>query len=557
MTVARLCRSGVLLAVFVASWLLAYTAPQGPFAGLTADDFFYLGRAWRILAGELPDRDFADPGAPLTLALSAAAQLWLGRGAWAEVVLSATAIAIGTTLTCWLALRVSGSVMAAVVAAVLPLALQPHLFSYPVILALSLSVATLWRYVHHPTPTSRVLLAAVTVAGFLFRHDLGLLTALAAVTCIGCTNRHIVSDRARECGLYGLLVVLLAVPYLAYVQANGGLAAHSVTSVGWARGALSAAAPGPASRESFQAAYYLLQAIPLVAALTIASRFAAASVSSASAPLLVALIAMALALNVTALRSPHTTSLAGAWVPHAILLGWIVAAHARVLRGVSTEAAQAPTGAFSRVLAGAVVLVVTATTVTAARGLDKPARHLHLLDGTTGDAVRDQTYRLMTTWPLEAWSHRLASGPARIAFYLRDCTLPTQTVFVADALPQLTALADRPFAGRHPDLRPGFFTSERDQQAIIASLERDRTALVMAPIEERYGPVRDSFPLLHAYLATRYERLLTRVKDQDITVDLLVRKDPTAGGWNIMATGWYEPMRWPCFRQWHSSNFRD
>ena len=48
---------------------------------------------------------------PLTYLASAAAQLLLGRGAWAEAVLSFTLLSAGATLTCYLARRASGSLL--------------------------------------------------------------------------------------------------------------------------------------------------------------------------------------------------------------------------------------------------------------------------------------------------------------------------------------------------------------------------------------------------------------------------------------------------------------
>src|SRR5688500_18921043 len=51
--------------VFGFVWLLRFNDPNGSFAGLTDDHFFYLTRGWQILYGELPVRDFVDHGAPL------------------------------------------------------------------------------------------------------------------------------------------------------------------------------------------------------------------------------------------------------------------------------------------------------------------------------------------------------------------------------------------------------------------------------------------------------------------------------------------------------------
>lgn len=554
MNVARLSRVAALLFVFVASWLFGYTSPQGPYAGLAADDFFYLARAWRLLAGELPGRDFVDPGAPLTLAMAAAAQQFLGRGAWSEVVVSATALALGTTLTSWIAFRVSGSTLAGLIAGVLPVALGPRLFSYPAILVLSLVISGLVGYARRPDWRWRAWLALITAVGFLFRHDLALFAALAVLTCMACLGEQSPTPRRRAALSYVAMTLALLAPYLAFVQMNAGLGSHFATAFGWVRSELAAA---PLTWPDFSAvgaaAYCLLHAVPFMAATLVAR-------SAASRPILIALIVLAIALNLTAVGGQSSNRLADASVPHAVLLAWTIIVWARAALGRVDERAATRLAPAARAAAAAATFVVIVGALAAvAQGLERPARRLRLLDAPSsiGDVVRNQTYKLMVMWPLESWSQRLDSGPMRMAFYLRDCTLPTQSVFVADDLPQLTALADRPFAGGHPHLRPGFFTTRHDQEAIVARLEREQVKLVMAPIPERYQRFRESYPLLDAYLSARYERLLTRVRDPDVYVDLLVRKDPTSAGWDIIATGWYEPMRWPCFRQWHSQNFTD
>ena len=64
--------AAVAACVFVFSWFFRFNDPNGGFAGLTDDHFFYLLRGWQILLGELPVRDFVDHGAPLYFYVSAA-----------------------------------------------------------------------------------------------------------------------------------------------------------------------------------------------------------------------------------------------------------------------------------------------------------------------------------------------------------------------------------------------------------------------------------------------------------------------------------------------------
>jgi len=59
---------------FILTAVLRYNAPEGSFGGLTDDHFFFVTQGWQMLFGELPDRDYFEPGAPLTLAISAGLQ---------------------------------------------------------------------------------------------------------------------------------------------------------------------------------------------------------------------------------------------------------------------------------------------------------------------------------------------------------------------------------------------------------------------------------------------------------------------------------------------------
>ena len=102
--------AAVAIAIFVFTWFFRFNDPNGGFAGLTDDHFYYLLRGWQILYGELPFRDFVDAGAPLYFYVSAAVQLLFGRGTLSELAFSTTLIALGSALTFWLAARASGSI---------------------------------------------------------------------------------------------------------------------------------------------------------------------------------------------------------------------------------------------------------------------------------------------------------------------------------------------------------------------------------------------------------------------------------------------------------------
>ncbi|MBI4486249.1 MAG: hypothetical protein HY655_09585, partial [Acidobacteria bacterium] len=102
----RLSRVGVGLTaacVLVFTWFLRFNDPNGSFAGLTDDHFFYVVRGWQILYGDLPVRDFVDHGAPLHFYVAAAVQALFGRGTLSELAFTTTMLAAGSALTFWLA----------------------------------------------------------------------------------------------------------------------------------------------------------------------------------------------------------------------------------------------------------------------------------------------------------------------------------------------------------------------------------------------------------------------------------------------------------------------
>lgn len=168
------------LAVFVFSWFFRFNDPNGGYAGLTDDHFFYLVRGWQILYGELPARDFVDHGAPLYFYVSAAVQWLLGRGTLSELVFSTTMIALAAASTFWLAARASGSVLAGLLGAAFQVFLLPRFYNYPKLLVYAAAIPVLWWYADRPGRTPIVWLAVITVIGFLLRHDHGVFVALAS-----------------------------------------------------------------------------------------------------------------------------------------------------------------------------------------------------------------------------------------------------------------------------------------------------------------------------------------------------------------------------------------
>jgi len=67
--------------------------------GFPDDHYVHLAGAQQMLHGEWPSRDFVDLGAPLTYAVSAAAQAVFGERQLTEALLMAAAFGLGAVLT--------------------------------------------------------------------------------------------------------------------------------------------------------------------------------------------------------------------------------------------------------------------------------------------------------------------------------------------------------------------------------------------------------------------------------------------------------------------------
>jgi hypothetical protein len=128
-----------------------------------------------------------------------------------------------------------------------------------------------------------------------------------------------------------------------------------------------------------------------------------------------------------------------------------------------------------------------------------------------------------------------------LAYYVRECTQPTDRVFMQHYLPQVPALAERGFAGGHADLRPGFFKSEEMQRLTIERLRRQHVPIALVGAGDNLGGFRESFPLIVRYFDEHYQNMGEQEFDGRFQIRLLVRKDATP-------TGSFEPLGWPCFR---------
>jgi hypothetical protein len=209
----------ILALVFVVSWVFRFLSTTS----FHNDQYMHLAWANQVLAGEMPIRDFVDPGMPLTYLASAVAQLLLGRGVWAEAVLSFTLLSAGAALTCYLARRASGSLLVGLIAALVQVVIAPRLYSAPKILLPLCAVWAFWCYADRPSRRSLAILAACTATAFLVRHDHGVYIWAAASVLL--VHLHWPKGALRV-ATYSGSVALILLPFFAYVQWNEGIVAY-------------------------------------------------------------------------------------------------------------------------------------------------------------------------------------------------------------------------------------------------------------------------------------------------------------------------------------------
>lgn len=549
-------------AVFVWSWLYRYTDLDGPVAGLSDDHFFYLARGWQLLYGEWPDRDFVDPGAPLTFALAALTQLVGGRGTGSEIFFTVTMLSIATALTFWAARKASGSTVIGLFAAIFQAVLLPRYYNYPKVLVYAVAFPLLWSYVDAPTTRKRVALAAVSVVALLFRHDHGLFVGLACVATILLQAHVGWVARLRHLAAYVVLTVVCALPYLGWLQWNGGVVTHVVTANSWAQRdrdraplMLPAFALTPQSDEDrvpddadwwergvFEQAgrnyepwlFWLLLALPLAA---LAAQVGAVETRSdwphARQKLVVASL-LGLLLFWGFIRGNLAVRFGDVGVTTAVLAAWLLRAALRRLA----------TGGFAVRLATAfATLVAIAGTVFV---LFPPVRtrldNTGMVDRPLGAWDRAVAMRQrLVTWPLEGWLDRSREGTSRLIYYVRDCTADDDRVFISPYMAEVHALAQRAFPAGHADLRPGFYKTPADQKLALERLMRQRVALAIMPAGDNYSNIEKEMPRIDAWLRTWFREHGDIDLGNGDSVKLFVRRDREA-------RGTHQGTDWPCLR---------
>jgi hypothetical protein len=220
-------RSAVAAAIVgVVAFFYRFNALGGALGGFGNDHFIHLSRARQIVAGELPFRDFSDPGAPLTAGLSAVAQWLLGYNLYSEALLTVGALSLGAAITTWLAARLTGRVWPGVLVALLQIGLAPRLYNHAKVLLFACGIWAAWRYADEPRRGRLLALALLIAFGFLVRHDYAIYLGVLGAASVALTHRQALTRAARRTAALTALTLLLLVPFLVFLQVSGGVVAY-------------------------------------------------------------------------------------------------------------------------------------------------------------------------------------------------------------------------------------------------------------------------------------------------------------------------------------------
>ena len=194
------------------------------FSGFQNDHYVHLARAQQVILGDLPVRDFVDPGMPLMYLASAAAWAIAGGTPGTELLLVATGFGIGAACTALVVHRLTGSVVLAVSAAIVEIVIAPRTYSYPKVMLYAAAACAIVAVVEKPSRVRICLAAMIAAIAFLFRHDHGLYIGVATLIAVafGSATAGWNAVSKRSALLVGAAALLVA-PWIGFVAYYQGL----------------------------------------------------------------------------------------------------------------------------------------------------------------------------------------------------------------------------------------------------------------------------------------------------------------------------------------------
>lgn len=481
--------------------------------GFSNDHFVHLAGAQQMLFGEWPTRDFQDPGLPMMYALSAAAELLLGRTLFAEAILVSCAFAVAAALTAGAVLEMTGARTLALLAAAAEVAIVPRTYGYPKILLYAAAFLLIQRYVSRPTTGRLWAMAACTATAFLFRHDHGLYLGIGGALAVLLTPAAGGwSQSGRRAGTFALMAGGLAAPYVAFIQAHGGVSAYLTTAFEFTAREFERqrlAWPSLLADDRWQAAlFYEYYALPVLALMSLAAGRGPDTRLHASRIVPIAVVAML--VNRGFIRDPLATRLPDAIVPAVLLLAWLASRAWQSSRRRIT-------------IPAAIVLIALVGRSVAAAGhtVEELDRAGMLVSWRRMPGfVADLTTELRQPRPPRMITSYAAALLLPFVEYVERCVPPDHRLLLVGFMPDVSVLARRPFAGGQSTFVQGYYRSREHQELVLTRL---RGEVVPVAVLENPAELEQSFPLVVAYVRSRYVKQAT-VAANGISFDILFHR---------------------------------
>ena len=475
-------------------------------------NFYLLGEATSLLAGDHPYRDFFEWGAPLAAYLSAGMQLLVGYRLIGEFLTQWVFIVAGVVISFHLGLRLSRSMAASFVMLAITLVILAYTptYHYSKLFFFPATVWLAWRYLDRPGSFRSAVFGVTTAVAFLFRHDYGVYIGFAAVVAFALA-RVAVPDSRRltsvlaDGGAYAGAVALVLAPWLAVVQMNEGLVDYIGLST------------GQYERPSDRFVYEALLRLDPVGALTSWLRAPTSGRAAENGAVWlrqVALLVPILLLSSAALelwRSRRRVQALPSDVWRMALAGaFLVVVGSALYREPAYVVVAAPLTAAlaARYLVGtgwaqrgcAFGLLLLTGMAAVAWTQDSPI----FQPSEIPPAVSEAFGRLLASPPVPAES---SGSPSLLLQYLRDCTAPGDRLLVSGSTPyQVNYYARRPIAGGHLFSRPLWRTDPIHEQQSLKLLLRQSVPFAFSTT----GPVQEDFqayPAIREYLVKNYVEL--------------------------------------------------
>lgn len=512
------------------------------------DDHFgriTLGYQWATY-GDMPFRDFFDPGLFGAAAWSAVGLVATRGSLLGEVILDAAAIGLGWAVTCALAARAARSVTAGVLAAIISFAAGVRLYDYDKVLSYPTGLWACWHYADRPS--ARRAAASGLIIGFaaLLRYDTALYLGSAwAVTLLSvhrCASRPLFRDAAVSLAAAGCL----AVPVLLWLHSMVGLpdAIDQIASYariernrsqlfewtailqdGVAREAWTQIMRrGPAAGFVYVGIAML---VPLAIAITVARRSRSTGHSDAiDMPHVLAAATLCALLGVFVLRDPLPARFGGV-LPIVCVLA-------------ACAAGPQPSRRWSARTVTAIVACGMAIAVWQAGEIPERIRNMGLERGPKPFLAG--TRARLSMLPAKPPALGLMPGGDRsrsLAWYLRQCTRPDDAVMVTWFGPHFYYFAQRRFAGGIWAFFGDHWVSDGRQRQVIARMRQRPPAIVVVDRDRDFSAV---YALIAEYLHQEY-RVAGRT-DFDLRQDPRFQIHvPVNSTWDTRDPVWRLPCR--------------